>query len=122
MDDGQLYWAQQQRRPGPTSVPLGVVLGGLTEGSWFKRQQHLGQFVSLLEKLLPAELSGRVSLEGFNRNVLHLAVDSAGHRYEMQLRKDQLLSAMNEQLSGVFVRDIRLSLQPPPTPPPPRAL
>jgi predicted nucleic acid-binding Zn ribbon protein len=111
MDDKQLHWAQRQRRPRAGAAPVGAVLGGLTNGSWFKRQKHLSRFVELIEQLLGPDLARRVSIEGFNRNVLHLAVDSAAHRYELQLLRDELLAAMNQQLSGVFIRELRFTLK-----------
>ena len=48
----------------------------------------LGRIVELLETLLPPELSARLAIEGLRRNTLYLRVDSASHRYELELAKE----------------------------------
>ena len=51
-----------------------------------------------------------LAVDGFRQNTLHLRSDSAPHRHDLLMRKEQLLAALNEQVSGVFIRDIRLTL------------
>ncbi len=116
MDDGRLRWAQQQRGPKTYARPLGQVLDGLAGTVWFRRNEHLGKIVEALSELLPRELADHVAVEGLRRNALHLTVDSAPHRYELELAKAELLGAMNDRLSGVFIREIRLALGKPDAP------
>ncbi len=110
MEDGQLHWVWQRRGQRDRSRPLGVVLGGLAGSVWFKQQHHLGRIVSTLSEILPAGLWDHLAVEGLRRNTLHLRTDTAAHRYEMEMIKEPLLEALNEQLNGVFIRDIRLTL------------
>lgn len=116
MDDGQLQWALRQRTPRSSTRTLGAVLEGLAGTVWFKRHQHLGKVVEALTELLPAGMSEHVAVEGFKRNTLHLQVDSAAHRYELELAKRDLLDALNQRVSGVFIREIRLTLGKPADP------
>ena len=110
MNEGQLHRAHEHRRPRDRSHSIGALLAGMADSTWFKRQQRLGHVVGALLELLPAELAAHLAVEGFRNGVLHLRADSAGHRYEMQLLKADLLTAMTAQLRGVFVRDIRIQL------------
>jgi len=110
MEDGQLHWVWQRRSPRDRSRPLGVVLGGLAGEVWFKQQRHLGRIVSALQEVLPPALADHLAVEGLRRNTLHLRTDTAGHRYELEMIKEPLLAALNEQVNGLFIRDIRLTL------------
>ncbi len=82
----------------------------MTGTIWFKQQKHLGKIVQVLRESLSPQLSDHLAVVGFRSNTLHLRVDSASHRYEVERNKESLLRAINQQVSGVFVRDIRLSL------------
>lgn len=121
MEDGRLHWVWQRRGRRDRSRPLGVVLGGLAGSVWFKQQRHLGHIVAAIQEVLPAGLSEHLAVDGLRRNVLHLRTDSAAHRYELEMIKLPLLAALNEQVNGVFIRDIRLSLGRLDEPPPPGA-
>jgi hypothetical protein len=110
MEDRPLYWAWQRRCPKDYSRPVGAVLGRLAGSVWFKQQKHVGRIVQALHDVLPQGLLDHLAVDGFRNNTLHLRVDSASHRYDLITAKEQLLAALNEQVSGVFVRDIRLTL------------
>lgn len=112
MEDGPLYWIFKRRGGKDRSQPLGVVLGGLAGSIWFKQQKHLGRIVQALRELLPDELADHLAIEGLKRNTLHVRVDSAAHRYELELIKESLLESLNGQVNGLFIRDIRFSLGP----------
>ncbi len=110
MDDEQLKWVWLRRSPRGRFQPLGVVLGGLAGSIWFKQQKHLGRIVLALRDTLPQGLLDHLAVDGFRRNTLHIRVDSAAHRYELEAVKEQLLAELNVQVSGVFIRDIRFTL------------
>ena len=110
MEDGQLGWIIKNRSARDRSQPLGVILGGMAGTIWFKQQKHLGEVVAALHELLPPELADHIAVEGLRRGTLHLLVDSATHRYELEMHKEALLEALNQQVNGVFIRDIRLTL------------
>lgn len=110
MEDGQLHWIWKSRTAKDRSQPLGIVLGGLVGSIWFKQQKHLGRVVQALREVLPTELADHIAIEGLRRNTLHLRVDSAAHRYELEMIKETLLESLNEQVNGLFIRDIRFTL------------
>ncbi|MDD4891780.1 MAG: DUF721 domain-containing protein [Phycisphaerae bacterium] len=112
MEDGQLHWLWKSRSARDRSQPIGVVLGGLAGSIWFKQQKHLGRIVQALRDVLPTELADHLAIDGLRRNTLHLRVDSAAHRYELEMIKDSLLESLNEQINGLFIRDIRFTLGP----------
>lgn len=107
---GQLWWLNRSRTAQDRSRPVGVILGGLAGTIWFKQNKHLGRIVQVLRETLPAELADHLAVDGFRRNTLHLRVDSAVHRYELEMIKELLLTELNQQVSGVFIREIKLSL------------
>ena len=107
---GQIYWLWHRRGTRDRSKSLGVILGGLAGSVWFKQQTHLGRIVQALHDVLPEELANHLAVEGLKRNTLHLRVDSAAHRYELEMIKEPLLESLNQQVNGVFIRDIKLSL------------
>jgi len=120
MEDGQLGWLIKNRAVKDRSQSLGVILGGMAGTIWFKQQKHLGQIVAALHELLPPELADHIAVEGLRRNTLHLLVDSAPHRYELEMIKEALLEALNQQINGIFIRDIKLTLARLDEPDPPR--
>jgi predicted nucleic acid-binding Zn ribbon protein len=110
MEDGQLGWLLKNRSAKDRSQSLGVILGNMAGTIWFRQQRHLGQIVAALHDVLPPELADHIAVEGLRRNTLHLIVDSAAHRYELEMIKEALLEALNQQVNGVFIRDIKLTL------------
>lgn len=112
MEDGPLHWMWKNRTRSDRSQPVGVVLGGLVGSIWFRQQKHLGQIATILREILPSELADHLAIDGLRRNTLVLRVDSAPHRYELEMLKDSLLETLNEQINGVFIREIRFTLGP----------
>ncbi len=110
MEDRPLDLLWQRRRPKDYSRSLGVVLDGLAGSVWFKQNRHLGRIVQALRDTLPEGMLVHVAVEGFRRNTLHLRVDSSSHLYELKTIKEPLLGQLNEQVSGVFIRELRLTL------------
>ena len=107
---GQLHWLWQRRGAKDRSQSLGVILGGLAGSVWFKQQKHLGRIVQALHELLPAELANHLAVDGLRRNTLHLRVDSAAHRYELEVVKESLLDELNRRVNGVFIGEIKLAM------------
>ena len=110
MDDRPLHWVWQRKKPRDRSRPIGAVLEGLAGTVWFRQNRYLGRIVRALEQTLPAGLLEHLAVDGFRRNTLHLLVDSSAYRYELETMKEQLLAELNRQVSGVFIRDIRLTV------------
>jgi len=96
MDDAQLRTVWQQRQFDDRYVPLSQPLTFLMKRVLAKRLRQLGNLARIWDDVLPRSIRDHTALESFNRGVLTVLVDSAAHRYQLQML-----------LSGGLMREIR---------------
>lgn len=96
MDDRQLQtlWLQRQHkdRISPLSHPLSVLM----KYQLGKRVRQLSKLAAIWDDVLPDGIRNHTALESFRDGVLTVLVDSASHRYQLQLL-----------LAGGLTREIR---------------
>ncbi len=85
MDDAQLRTIWQQRQFNDRSAPLGQPLAMLMKHVLAKRVRQLGGLAKIWDDVLPRTIRDHTALECFNRGVLTVLVDSAAHRYQLQM-------------------------------------
>lgn len=82
----------------------------------FKREvekpyKQLVSIVEVWERLVPAALLPHMRLDGFSRGVLHVSVDSASIRYELdRLLRMGLQTQLIEQHKGPALRRVQVSV------------
>ena len=96
MDDAKLRTVWQQRQFDDRYVPLAQPLTFLMKHVLAKRLRQLGSLAKIWDDVLPRSVRDHTALESFNRGVLTVLVDSAAHRYQLQML-----------LSGGLMREIR---------------
>jgi predicted nucleic acid-binding Zn ribbon protein len=108
MDDRQLQtvWHQRQARPGVSA--LGEPLALLMKHTLGKKVRQLGALAAIWDEVIPESIAAHTALEGFQRGVLTVLVDSASHRFQLQtLLEGGLRQAIQERFSA-GIRKIRL--------------
>jgi hypothetical protein len=105
MDDRQLRTAWQNRqRPDPTT-PLGGPLAMLMQHTLRKRVRQLGELAGAWDEIIPEEFRQHTALESFARGTLTVLVDSAPHRYQLEmLLRGGLLRLLTQRFSGALNR------------------
>ena len=96
MDDAKLRTVWQQRQFDDSAVPLAQPLTFLMKRVLAKRLRQLGNLAKIWDDMLPRSIRDHTALESFNRGVLTVLVDSATHRYQLQML-----------LNGGLMREIR---------------
>jgi hypothetical protein len=107
MDDGQLrnVWQNHQRRE--SIMPLSVPMSRMTQ-QLAKHVRQMGRLSMVWDECVPEEILRHAALVSYNRGVVTAAVDSAPHRYKLQmLLSNGLIAAIRERFSGPINR-IRL--------------
>lgn len=108
MDDAQLQTIWQQRQPRPAATPLSHSLAVFMKYKLSKRVKAVGKLVGIWQEVIPQALLEHTSLEGFNRGVLTVAVDSASHRFQLDsLLRGGLQREIQRRFSGTL-RKVRL--------------
>ena len=103
MDDAKLRTVWLQRQIDDRCVPLGQPLAFLMKHVLAKRVRQLGQLARVWDAVLPAAIRDHTALESFNRGVLTVLVDSAAHRYQLQvLLTGGLMSEIRARFSGAL--------------------
>ena len=96
MDDAQLRTIWQQRQEPLNASPVGQSLAILMKHTLGKRVRQLGALGAVWDDVIPEDIREHTALESFNRGVLTVVVDSAPHRYQLQML-----------LTGGLTREIR---------------
>lgn len=108
MDESQLgnVWHNRQNRDG--IAPLAEPLIHLMETHLAKRVRQIGALAAIWDECIPEYIREHTALVNFARGTLTVAVDSAAHRYQLQLRlRNGLQEAIRERFPG-SVNRIRL--------------
>lgn len=85
MDDAQLRTVWQQRQLKGRFIPIAQPLSILMKHTLGKRVRQVGKLVDIWDAVIPDEIREHTALEGFNRGVLTVMVDSAPHRFQLQI-------------------------------------
>lgn len=66
--------------------------------------------VQAWEQVLPPNLRSHCRMDGFRNGCLHIMVDGASYRYELQLCKAELLTELRRLCPGTGLRRIQISM------------
>jgi len=99
MDDFKLRTVWQQRQFKDRAAPLGQPLANLMKHTLAKRVRQLSQLAGVWDELIPDDIRDHTALEGFNRGVLSVMVDSAPHRFLLQ---NLLNGGLRREIQGRF--------------------
>jgi len=85
MDDARLRTVWQQRRPGQRASHVSQPLQMLMKYRLAKRVRQLSRMAEVWDEVVPDELREHTALERLDRGTLTVMVDSAAHRYRLQM-------------------------------------
>ena len=108
MDDAQLQTIWQQRRFRETVSHLSHPLTLLMKHTLGPRVRQLSKLSAIWDEVIPEEINDHTALEGFHSGVLTVQVDSASHRFQLNvLLAAGLQREIQQRFSGAL-RKIRL--------------
>ena len=109
MDERQLRNVWRNRRRPNRIAALGKPLGELVRTRLAKRVRQVGQLASAWDECIPDPIREHTALVSFQRGTLTVAVDSAAHRYQLQmLLRAGVLEAIRERFSAGPLNRVRL--------------
>lgn len=108
MDDAQLRTVWQQRQLGEPATLLGEPLAVFMKRKLAKRVRQLSRLAAVWDEVIPAEISRHTALDGLQRGVLTVLVDSAPHRFQLQTLLDAGLKAEIQTRYAGCLNRIRL--------------
>ena len=101
MEDVTLQTIWQQRQFDDRIAPLGQPLAFMMKHVLAKRVRQLGKLAGIWDSMIPDSIRDHTALEGLNRGVLTVMVDSASHRYQLQkLLTGGLMKVIRERFAG----------------------
>jgi Dna[CI] antecedent DciA-like protein len=105
MDDAKLRTVWLQRQIPDRSAPVGQPLAFLMKHVLEKRVRKLSQLAGIWDACIPEGIRDHTALEGLNRGVLTVIVDSAPHRFQLQtLLRGGLLREIQQRFPGSLNR------------------
>ena len=105
MDDAQLRTVWQQRQFHDRVAPLSAPLATLMKHNLAKRVRQLSKLAEIWDEVIPEQIACHTALEGYHRGVLTVMVDSAPHRYQLQvLLAGGLQSEIQARFSGAITK------------------
>ena len=108
MEERQLRNVWRNRQQTNRICTLAEPLRHLVKHHLAKRVRQIGQLSIAWDECIPETILEHTALVTFTRGTLTVAVDSAPHRYQLQmLLRDGLIEAIRERFSGALNR-IRL--------------
>jgi predicted nucleic acid-binding Zn ribbon protein len=103
MDDAQLRTVWRQRQFDDRIAHISQPLGMLTRHVLAKRVRQLSKLASAWDEVIPPSIRDHTALEGFNRGTLTVLVDSAPHRFQLQMLLDGgLLGELRRRFNGAI--------------------
>lgn len=85
MDDAQLQTVWQQRQIRDYTAPLSQPLAVFMKHKLAKRVKQLSKLAEVWDEVIPEEIAEHTALDSFNRGTLAVVVDSAPHRFQLNL-------------------------------------
>ncbi len=105
MDDQQLKTAWQNRQVHDEVTHLSGPVATFMKHTLAKRVRNLGELAVAWDEVIPADLREHTALEGFSRGTLTVLVDSAAHRFQLEmLLKGGIQKALAERIPGALNR------------------
>jgi len=105
MDDRQLRTAWENRQSVDRTTHLSGPLAALMKHTLARRARALGKLGQAWDAIIPADLREHAALEGYARGTLTVLVDSAAHRFELEmLLKGGQQKALAEHFGGPLNR------------------
>jgi len=109
MDEFQLRNVWENRRPRDRTTRLSEPLTDLMKRRLAKRVRQLGQISAAWDECIPEFIRDHAALVTFQRGTLTVSVDSAAHRYQLQMLLDSgLLEALRERFPGGALNRVRI--------------
>lgn len=109
MDDAQLQTVWQNRQHNEMVCPVAQPLALFMKNTLAKRVRQLSRLAAIWDEVVPEEIREHTALESFNRGSLTVLVDSAAHRFELQMLLDGGLQREIQARFGGAIQKIRLS-------------
>lgn len=85
MDDAQLRTIWQQRQEPRAACMVGESLAVLMKHTLGKRVRQVSALAAIWDEVVPEDVREHTALEGFAQGVLTVVVDSAPHRFQLQM-------------------------------------
>lgn len=109
MDDAQLRTIWQQRQFDDRIAHVSQPLAILTQHVLAKRFRQLRDLAAIWDEVIPDTIAEHTALEGFQRGVLTVVVDSAAHRFQLRSLLDGgLMHEIQARFRGGALNKIRL--------------
>lgn len=103
MDDVLLQTIWQQRRPADRASHVSGPVQMLMKYRLAKRVRALSQMARIWDELVPEDIRDHTALERLERGTLTVMVDSAAHRFRLQmLLNGGLLGDIRQRFSGAL--------------------
>lgn len=84
MDDSQLRTIWQQRQVNDRHAHLSEPLTILMKHTLAKKVRQLGKLAEVWDEVIPQNIRDHTAMDGFQKGVLTVMVDSASHRFLLQ--------------------------------------
>lgn len=85
MDDRQLRTVWENRQPRHLGSPLAEPLAMLMKHTLGKRFKQLGAVAEAWDECIPDDIREHTALESYHRGTLTVMVDSAAHRFQLEM-------------------------------------
>jgi predicted nucleic acid-binding Zn ribbon protein len=103
MDDALLQTVWQQRRPGKRAAHVSQPIQMLMKYRLARRVRALSRMAEVWDEVVPADVRDHTALERLERGTLTVMVDSAAHRFRLQmLLNGGLLKEIRQRFSGAL--------------------
>ncbi len=90
---------------------LGKTIPEVLELAELSRPMLLGKLSEAWKQVVGAETGARTKVQGFRHGCLHILVDSAARRWELEnFHAGGLLEALREKLPKLYVKQLRFHL------------
>ncbi len=105
MDDRQLRTAWENRQSPDNTTHLSGPLAALMKHTLARRVRALGKLGLAWDEIIPPDLREHTALEGYARGTLTVLVDSASHRFQLEiLLKGGQQEALAQRFGGPLNR------------------
>jgi len=89
---------------------LSEVLGPMVHERLSTRCEQSVQLQQCWDEILPPQLADKCRIDEFSTGVMKVMVDGPGYMHELRLCKEELRSELNAAVSGVKIKEIKLSI------------
>ncbi|MFP4105220.1 MAG: DUF721 domain-containing protein [Phycisphaerae bacterium] len=108
MDDAQLHTVFQQRRFDTPLTSIGQPVAMFMKHTLEKRVRQLSKLAEAWDAVIPEDIREHTALETFSRGTLTVMVDSAPHRFKLQMLLNGGLKAQLQENFPGAINKVRL--------------